>query len=295
MVFASEPKDGMPLFRKRTQADELARRRRPSLGRKELSEAVRGVVDEAGLPANRLKDAWAVEFDTDVHIALRPLADDGIVAGAMLLGKTHGVEHILELLDVNLQHRLSYFTGSTGPPELDARIRIPVDPFDREGLLLGLQALAELLDALVDDDMSSLVARIRDARGPLPGPDAARIAMQGALEALDLPADEGRIETSRGPLEAVLHESGETWMLLQPLEFPFRSDDERHLRWLLDASGARGARIGLHNTPEGLGVFTTIVLPASGLSPSSLAYGVEQMIRLGDECDEKIATYRFDA
>jgi hypothetical protein len=72
----------MPLFRKSTsQADELARRRRPSLGRKELDQAVRVVVDEAGLPARRLKDGWMVEFDSDVHIALRSFHREGVVAG----------------------------------------------------------------------------------------------------------------------------------------------------------------------------------------------------------------------
>src|SRR3954447_25617468 len=171
----------MPLFRKRTtQADDLARRRRPSLGRKELDQAVRGVVEEGGLPARRLKSAWMVEFDSEVHIALQPFHREGVVAGVMIVGETHGAEHMRELLELNLQHRLSYFTGSTGPPELDARIRIPVDPFDREGLLLGLQSLAELLDELVDEDMSALVGRIRDARTPQPvSPDPLRRALHG--------------------------------------------------------------------------------------------------------------------
>src|SRR5215207_2635879 len=57
----------MPLFRTHTQADELARRRSPSLGRRELRAAVRGVVDEVGLPCRRLKSAWMVEFDADIE------------------------------------------------------------------------------------------------------------------------------------------------------------------------------------------------------------------------------------
>jgi hypothetical protein len=294
-LFASEPKDGMPLFRKRTQADELARRRSPSLGRKELTEAVRGVVEEAGLPVRKLKDAWMVELDSDVQIALRPFADEGVVAGVMLVGKTHGVEHMLELLQVNLQHRLSYFTGSIGPPELDARIRIPVDPFDREGLLLGLQSLAELLDALVDENMSGLVARIRNARRPQPSPhDAARAAMRTSLDELELAGGPGddediwRIETDGGALDAILHESGETWMLMHPLGIPWRQDDERMVRWMLDASGSRGARLGLADQPDGLRLYTALVLPTSGLNVSSLAYGVEQVVRLRDEVDAQI-------
>jgi len=285
----------MSLFRKRSQADELARRRRPSLGRKQLDEAVRGVVDEAGLPARRLQDAWMVQFETDVQIALQPFHREGVVAGVMIVGGTHGAEHIRELLGVNLQHRLSYFTGSTGPPELDARIRIPADPFDREGLLLGLQSLAELLDALVDENLSGLAARLRETRRPQSAPDAA--ALRGLLDELELPAepreDGWRIDTGRGPLDAVLHPEGETWMLMQPLEFPYQRDDERLLRWLLDASGSRGARLGLRDAPDGLSVFTTIVLPASGLNTSALAYGVEQVLRLGEESEGSLARYEL--
>jgi hypothetical protein len=288
----------MPLFRKRsiTQADELARRRHPSLGRKELEQAVRGVVEEAGLPVRPLKDAWMVEFDSDVHIALQPFHREGVVAGVMIVGETHGAQHMRELLAVNLEHRLSYFTGSTGPPELDARVRIPVDPFDREGLLLGLESLAELLDALVEEDMSGLVARIRDVRQPpAGGPEP---ALRSALEELELPAtqradDVWRIDTSRGPLDIALHPEGETWMLLQPLAFPYGRDDERLLRWLLDASGSRGARLGLRDEPDGLSVFTTIVLPAAGLNSSSLAYGVEQVLRLNEESEGALERYEL--
>jgi hypothetical protein len=287
----------MPLFRKRrTQADELARRRHPSLGPKELEQAVRGVVDEAGLTVRPLKSAWMVEFDSDVHIALQPFHREGVVAGVMIVGETHGAAHIRELLEVNLEHRLSYFTGSTGPPELDARVRIPVDPFDRDGLLLGLQSLAELLDALVDEDMSELVARIRGARRPpAGGPEP---ALRSALEELGLPAtqradDVWRIETSRGPLDAMLHPEGETWMLLAPLAFPYDRDDERLLRWLLDASGSRGARLGLRDEPDGLSVFTAIVLPAGGLNASSLAYGVEQVLRLNEESEGALARFEL--
>jgi hypothetical protein len=243
-------------------------------------------VDEAGLAARRLKSARMVEFDADVHIALQPFHREGVVAGVMIIGETHGAEHMRELLEVNLQHRLSYFTGSTGPPELDARVRIPVDPFDREGLLLGLQSLAELLDALVDEDTSELVARIRAARrapAGAPGP-----ALRSALEELELTGaqradDVWRIETTRGLLDAVLHPEGETWMLLQPIEFEFDRSDEGLLCWLLDASGSRGARLGLRDEPDGPSVFATIVLPAGGLGASSLAYGVEQALRLGEE------------
>src|SRR4051812_16410358 len=287
----------MPLFRKRTtQADELARRRRPSLGRKELDEAVRGVVDEAGLPARRLKSAWMVEFDSEVRIALQPFHREGVVAGVMIVGQTHGAEHLRELLELNLEHRLSYFTGSTGPPELDARIRIPVDPFDREGLLLGLQSLAELLDSLGDEDTGELVARIRGARRPPAG--APEPAFRSALEALGLPAsqradDVWRIDTSRGPLDVVLHPEGETWMLLQPLHFPYDRDDERLLRWLLDASGSRGARLGLRDEPDGLSVFTATVLPAGGLNASSLAYGVEQVLRSNEGSEDALARYEL--
>lgn len=287
----------MPLFRKSTsQADELARRRRPSLGRKELDQAVRGVVDEAGLPARRLKDGWMVELDADVQIALRSFHREGVVAGVMIVGETHGAEHMRQLLDFNLQHRLSYFTGSTGPPELDARVRIPVDPFDREGLLLGLQSLAELLDAIVDEDMSGLVARIQSARRPAAG--APEPALRDALQELDLPAtqradDVWRIETSRGPLDVMLHPEGETWMLLQPLAFPYERDDERLLRWLLDASGSRGARLGLRDEPDGPSVFTTTVLAAGGLNTSALAYGVEQVLRLGEDCQDSLERYEL--
>jgi hypothetical protein len=288
----------MPLFRKRTstQADELARLRRPSVGRKELDQAVRSVVDEAGLPARRLKTAWMVEFDADVHIALQPFHREGVVAGVMLVGETHGAEHMRELLTLNLEHRLSYFTGSTGPPELDARIRIPVDPFDREGLLLGLQSLAELLDALIDEDMGDLVARINDVRRP--PATAPEPALRSALEELGMPAaqradDVWRIDTTRGPLDVVLHPEGETWMLLQPLDFPYERDDERLLRWLLDASGSRGARLGLDDAPDGLSVFTTTVLPAGGMNTSALAYGVEQVLRLNEGSAGALARYEL--
>jgi hypothetical protein len=126
-------------------------------------------------------------------------------------------------------------------------------------------------------------------------PDAA--ALRGPLDELELPAepreDGWRIDTSRGPLDAVLHPEGETWMLMQPLEFPYQRDDERLLRWMLDASGSRGARLGLRDAPDGLSVFTTIVLPASGLNAPALAYGVEQVLRLGEESEGSLARYEL--
>src|SRR4051794_14974826 len=105
----------MSLFRKRSQADELARRRRPSLGRKELDEAVRGVVDEAGLSGRRLQDAWMVQFATDVQIALQPFHREGVVAGVMIVGETHSAQHMRELLAVDLHHPLAYLIGAQGP------------------------------------------------------------------------------------------------------------------------------------------------------------------------------------
>ena len=117
-----------------------------------------------------------------------------------------------------------------------------------------------------------------------------------ALEELELSAtqradDVWRIDTSRGPLDVVLHPEGETWMLLQPLEFPYDRDDERLRRWLLDASGSRGARLGLSDEPEGLSVFSTTVLPASGMNTSSLAYGVEQVLRSNEGSAGALAAY----
>ena len=130
----------------------------------------------------------------------------------------------------------------------------PGRPVRSRGPPAGAPVAGGLLDAIVDEDMSGSSRASKPRAGPPPALPSPRSATPFRNSICPRPSGRTkfwRIETSRGPLDVMLHPEGETWMLLQPLAFPYERDDERLLRWLLDASGSRGARLGLRDERTG--------------------------------------------
>jgi hypothetical protein len=284
----------MPLFNKhRTHADKLAKRRSRIAGGGDLNAPLLELLGDLDLAAEPLKDGWAVQLGP-TQILLVGLPKEGVVTGMAPLGGMTAAEGMRGLLHANLEHKLGYFVGGD-PDEIDGRIQIPADPFDREGIVRGLEGLAEVLEAIHDHDMSDVVARLREFRGR-PDPDAARASatrtLRTSLGELELEFSEREegiwaIETERGVVDAILADSGASWMLMHQLRYEDGDKNPQILRWLLDASGARGARLGMADLPDGPNLFSVMVLPAGALSTAGVAYGMEQVLRLGDEMDRQ--------
>jgi hypothetical protein len=288
----------MAFFRKSsTQADELARHHRSA--DYDLDAAVRGVLDELGLPLHRARQGrtkgWIAELG-DAYVLLRPMAKEAVVGAMMPVGEYTDRPDLLEFLRRNLEHHLAYYADGIEPTEIAARIRLSMDPFDREALIQGVQALAEILE---DRTESALVQRLREARGARGGEAAEETMRASAVTSFEqslaeigltavpgADADMYKVETTRGPIDAILHASGETWMLMHDLAYSYGVEDETILRWLLELSGGRGARLGLAQLPAGDALFAVTVLPARNLNASGLAWSLEQVLRLSDGYDQ---------
>lgn len=283
----------MSLFqRSRTQADRLARRRARHATGEDLDPPLLELLDELGLAHEKLERGWVVTLGP-VQVLLMGVRKEGVVGGYAPLGPMTAVEGMRRLIHVNLEHSLGYFAAGD-PGEVSGRIQVPADPFDREGVVQGLEALAELLDAVRRDDFGEIRERLHAARRGEPDAQVARRQatrdLEAALGELELPGsprEDGiwALDCERGLVDAVLADTGASWMLMHQLSFSSSDRDPNILRWLLDSSGRRGARLGLADLPDGPALFSVIVLPASALNTSKVAYGVEQVLRVGDEVD----------
>jgi hypothetical protein len=278
----------MPLFNK-SHADKLAKRRSRLAGGADPNPPLLDLLADLDLSAEPLKDGWAVPFGSATILLLR-LPNEGVITGMTPLGAMAAAEGMRKLLNANLEHKLAYFVGGD-PGEIDGRMQIPADPFEREAVIRGLEALAEILEAIHSHEVRDVVARLRDLRGE-PDADAARAtateALRTALGELELESSEREdgiwaIATERGAVDAILADTGASWMLMQQLRYEDGDQNPQILRWLLDASGARGARLGM----DGPNLFSVMVLPTAGLSTAGVAYGMEQLLRLGDEMDRQ--------
>jgi hypothetical protein len=285
----------MPLFhRNRTQAERLAKQRDGLRTGLDINAALGELLADLDLSADLHPEGWVVQFGP-IQVLLVGLRKEGMVSGIVPIGHVTAPEGMRRLLHANLDHTLGYVAGGD-PDEIDGRVKVPADPFDRDGVAHGLQAFAELLDTTRDEDMSDLVRRLREGRGSLDEPSVAREratrALETALSELDVPGAERedgiwRIETERGDVEAILADTGASWMLMHELRHERGDQDPEVLRWLLDASGARGARLGLADLPDGPHLFVTLVLPATSPSSSSVAYGLANVLNVGDEMDRQ--------
>ena len=74
---------------------------------------------------------------------------------------------------------------------------------------------------------------------------------------------------------------------MHELEYAGGDGNVEILRWLLQASDWTSARLGLATLPGGPGLFAACAVPAGALEPQALAWGVEQVLRLAEDYDER--------
>jgi hypothetical protein len=283
----------MSLFRKKpaSQAERLAAWRLDAIASRDFSSELGDLLAELGLDAQVKRGVFIADV-ADRPLFVNWLDEDRVLAGYIGLSDTHDPRELTELLHRNLDPWLVWFAlGDTEQDSLGARFKLPLDGFDRPSVLLALETMA----GLVDDD--AVAARARELRaGPAGEMEeqaaAARTseALVAGAEAAGLSAREAdgvwAIEAERGTVQAIPRDTGESVLFMHEVAYDSPPDDITMLRWLLLASDAAGARLGLAPLPGGDGAFTAASVPAADLRPQAVAWGVEQVLRLADAYDE---------
>ena len=285
-----------PLFRKRTQADVLARRRERLRSHAALRPRLVEMLSGLGLSFEPFEHAFVMSFGPFETSVIVPFDSEGAVSGGVTIGDVTDRRGLRDLLGINFEHRVAYFVGGAEPNEIEVRFRVPADPFEPQAVIQALVSAAVLIEPLVDDDVSGLVGRLRSAceeQEPQPAREQAVLRLQRALGELELPArrhddpDVWTIDTERGGIDAILGDSGRTWMLVHRLRWEEGEPDAPTLRWLLDASAPHCARLGLSEEPRGPGLHAVHVLPTPALQAPNLAFVLEHLLRLGNEVDRE--------
>ena len=282
----------MPLFRKRSQsqAERLASWRSEALRAGRADDGLGPLLEEIGAEASEHRRGWAVELSGGT-LFITTIHEGTTLSGWSQIEDSHDAAELAALLQRNLDPRLVW--TSLGDDELGARFAVPLDGFDRGAVLLALETMA----ATLGDE--ALATRARDAREPARGEAAeqeanarAAGAVTAALDALGLASEADpersgvwRVTVDRGVIETVLRDTGESLFLMHELEYTGGDDNAEILRWLLQASDWNSARLGLAPLPGGPGLFAACALPA--LEPQALAWGVEQVLRLAEDYDER--------
>jgi hypothetical protein len=282
----------MSLFRKKpaSQADRLAAFRLDSIPSREFDSELGDLLAELDLDVQREKGAFIATVGGRL-LFLFWNDDDKVLSGWTELDDTRDAAELTTLLRRNLDPWPLWFAlGDADEDSLGARFKLPFDGFDRAAALLGIETAAGLLgdDAVVD--------RARELRGGPAGEmeeqeanARTREALSAALQTLELTATENdgvyEIETSRGTVQAIPRDTGESVLFMH--ELAYDGGDVDMLRWLLVASDWSGARLGLADLPGGDGAFAACAVPALDLQPQAVAFGLEQVLRLADDYDAK--------
>ena len=220
-------------------------------------------------------------------------ADDRVLSGWTPLDDTRDAAGLTTLLRRNLDPWPLWFAlRDADEDSLGARFKLPFDAFDRAAALLGLETAAGLLG---DDAAAERARGLRDApAGEMEEQNAnarTRDALSGALQTLELSATERdgvwEIETSRGTVQAIPRDTGESVLFMHELTYEEGTEDVPMLRWLLVWSEWSGARLGLAVLPGGDGAFAACAGPALDLQPQAVAFALEQILRLADDYDVK--------
>jgi hypothetical protein len=285
----------MPLFRKKrdkSQAERLAAWRLDSIPSRDFSAEMDALLAELGLGSERKRGVWIPSVGSG-PLFLRWLDEDRVLAGYVALNDTHDPGELTGLLRRNLDPWLIWFAlDAADSDSLGARFKLPLDAFDRDAVLLGVETIAGLAG---DDDVAGRARGLRTTAAGEMEEQAAhartREALAAGIEAAGLAATERdgvwEIEVERGVVQAIPRDTGESVLFMHELAYDYGTDHVDMLRWLLVASDWSGARIGLAPLPGGEGAFAAAAVAAVDLQPQAVAWGVEQVLRVADEYDDK--------
>jgi hypothetical protein len=284
----------MPLFRKKpqSQAQRLAASRLGAIPKRDFTAEIGAVVSELGVEAEQHRDAWVATIGSQL-VFLKWIDADRVLSCYVGLEDTRDAAQLTDLLQRNLDPVLAW-VALDDDDSLGARFKLPLDGFDREGALLGLQAVAGLVG---DEAVAERARELRGGpRGEMQEQEAAgrtRDALAAGFEAADLPATERdgiwEVETERGTVQAIPRDTGESVLFMHELRYEWGTDNVDMLRWLLIVSDLSGARVGLAPLPGGEGAFAACAVPAHDLQPQAVSWGVEQVLFLAAEYDDGIA------
>ena len=272
----------MPLFRKKSQSQtQRLAAWRPELG---------PLLEEIGVPASEERDGWVAEVGGG-RLFMTPIENGAVLSGYLEAEDTHDTRELATLLQRNLEPRLTWAAlGDAHKGPLGVRFAVPMEEFDREGVLLALEALG---DAGVSPRAHDARDRARGEQAEQAADAAASERVHAALEASGQRAEPGerpgtwRLDSRRGPIEAVLRDTGESLLLMHELEYAAGDDNPEVLRWLLLASDWSSARLGLAPLPGGPGLFAACALPAHRLGARELTWAVGQILQLAADYDER--------
>jgi len=284
----------MSLLRKKppaSQADRLAAWRLASIPGRDHGSEVRDLLTELGLEPERRGDVWFATVGSRL-VFLKWHRDVRVLAGFAGLDDTHDPRGLANLLRRNLDPGLVWFAlDDAGEDSLGARFNLPMDAFDRDAALLGLETLARLLgDEHVAERARALRARPAGEMEEQAADERTRAALAAGLATAGLHAAQRdsvwEIDVERGVVQAIPRDTGESVLFMHELDYAAGTDDVQMLRWLLAASDWSGARIGLAPLPGGEGGFAACSVAATDLQPQAVAWGVEQILRVADAYDE---------
>ena len=286
----------MPLFRKKSQsqAERLASWRSEALrAGARADDGLGPLLEEIGVDASEHRRGWVVEL-AGGPLFIATIDDGTTLSGWAPIEDTHDAGELAALLQRNLDPRLVW--TSLGDDELGARFAVPLDGFDRGAVLLALETMA----ATLGDE--ALAARAREARDPPRGEAAeqeANARAAGAVTARAGRARPARRDRPRAPRGV----AGDGRSRRR------RGRPARHGREPVpDArAGVRGRRRTTSRSCAGCcrratgaargwgsrrcraapGCFAACAVPAGALEPQALAWGVEQVLRLAEDYDER--------
>src|SRR6478735_2621379 len=159
----------MPLFRKKNESQSQAAGLAP--WRSELGP----LLDELGVSVSEEDRGWVAEVGGG-QLFMASIEDGTVFSGYLELEDTHDAGELAALLRRNLEPRLTWSSlGDAKSGPLGLRFAVPLDGFDRDAVLLALEALGD----------ETLSARARALRDPARGEQAEQAADAQATERVE--------------------------------------------------------------------------------------------------------------
>jgi hypothetical protein len=282
------------------ERSELARRldrRREELLRLpgDVPAQVTAALDELSLTYEHpLAEMWFVQVGKKAWATLGWIEDVAMLS--MILMYERQPDPPLKLLIQNGDGGISWSSVTNdddGSEVVATRVALPMDGFDRQSLLLGLEPLARETRRRKKkpSDVELLLGERRDPPGddpPEQWSDRAEAGLHACFAELGLEAaPKGRpgrwlVQSDVGPLLLTLHHNGEALVIAHQLEHAWDAEDDRIGWWMLQTSDG-AARIGLSGADDDGWVVSAIVaLSALPLTAQALAWGIARCLELGE-------------
>ncbi len=237
-------------------------------------------------------EMWFVQLGEELWATMAWVEDVAVLGMILMYAEPPAAS--LQLLLTNSDGGLGWSSvtdDDDGSQIVATRVVLPMDGFDRQSLILGLEAVAR--EGSNDPEPSELEQRLRARRDPPedeppePWTERTEAQLQGCLAELGLESEpEGgpgrwRIQSDVGPLVLTVHHAGQALSIAHELGQAWDAEDERIGWWLLQLSD-HGCRLALAGVgDDGWIVNSMTVLSALPLSAQALAWGIAKTLDQG--------------